>query len=133
MRRDETVMGASCLVSRRAASSPCRRSTTRGASRRPREIQLVREWLDNWKGISHIATGMARRDYDLQLTRYDGRGWRATFDTSGIEHSATNATATAWERTPWRAVQVATWEALTKPGGHESPKPRHCRGHAADT
>jgi hypothetical protein len=31
---------------------------------------------------------MARNDFDLQLTRYDGRGWRATFYVSGIEHSA---------------------------------------------
>ena len=28
---------------------------------------------------------MARQGYDLQLTRYDERGWRATFYTSGME------------------------------------------------
>ena len=32
---------------------------------------------------------------------------RATFYTSGMGHSATSATGTAWERTPWRAVQQA--------------------------
>jgi len=40
-----------------------------------KEIALVREWLDTWKGIGHVVTGMARQDYDLELTQYDGRGW----------------------------------------------------------
>jgi hypothetical protein len=29
-----------------------------------------------------------------------------------MEHSPTSATGTAWERTPWRATQRASWEAL---------------------
>ena len=37
---------------------------------------------------------MAHQGYDLQLTRYDERGWRATFYTTGIEHSPTSATGT---------------------------------------
>ena len=57
--------------------------------------------------------GMARQGYDLQLTRYGERGWRATFYTTGMEHSITSATASAWERTPWHAMQRAAWEALT--------------------
>ena len=55
----------------------------------PKEVQLVREWLDTWEGIGHVVAGM--------------------------EHSLTGRTASAWEPTPWRAVQVAAWEALTKP------------------
>jgi hypothetical protein len=39
---------------------------------------------------------MAHRGYHLQLTRYDERGWRATFYTTGMEHSPTSATGTAW-------------------------------------
>jgi len=31
---------------------------------------------------------MARQGYDLQLTRYDEKGWRATFYTTGMEHLA---------------------------------------------
>jgi len=34
----------------------------------------------------------------------DDRGWRATFYTTGMEHSPMSATGTAWERTPWRAT-----------------------------
>jgi len=47
---------------------------------------------------------MARQGYDLRLTRYDERGWRATFYTTGMEHSPTSAIGTAWERTPWHAI-----------------------------
>jgi hypothetical protein len=36
---------------------------------------------------------MAHRGFDLQLTRYDERGWRAMFYTTGMEHSMTSATA----------------------------------------
>ena len=58
-------------------------------------------WLDSWPGRGRIAVGMARRGFDLQLTRYDERGWRATFYTTGMEHSPTSATGTGWEPTPW--------------------------------
>jgi hypothetical protein len=74
---------------------------------RPPELDLLHQWLDTWRGIGDIAVGMARHDYDLQLTRYDGRGWRATFYTSGMEHSATSAIGSAFEASPWRAVQRA--------------------------
>ena len=65
---------------------------------------------------------MARQGYDLQLARDDERGWRATFYVSGMEHSPTGATGTAWESTPWRAVQRAAREALrgeSKPTGRQ--------------
>jgi hypothetical protein len=70
--------------------------------------------LNSWSGVGRIAVGMARQGFDLQLTRYDERGWRATFYTTGMEHSPTSATGTGWERTPWHATQRAAWEALTK-------------------
>jgi hypothetical protein len=47
---------------------------------------------------------MHREGYDLQLTQYDDRGWRAP----------TSATGTGWERTPWHATQRAASEALKK-------------------
>ena len=70
-----------------------------------RALHALRAWLDCWSGIGHVVVGMARQGYDLQLTRYDARGWRATFYTTGMEHSITSATASAWERMPWHAVQ----------------------------
>jgi hypothetical protein len=59
-----------------------------------RELRLLHHWLDSWTGIGRIAVGMARQGYDLQLTRYDERGGRATFYTTGMEHSPTSATGT---------------------------------------
>jgi hypothetical protein len=57
---------------------------------------------------------MARQGYDLQLTRYDEKGWRATLYTTGMEHSMASASASAWEPTPWRAVQAAARETPRK-------------------
>jgi hypothetical protein len=79
-----------------------------------RELHALRSWLDSWSGIGHVAVGMHRQGYDLQLTQYDDRGWRATFYTTGMEHSPTGAIGTSWERTPWHATQRAAWEALKK-------------------
>ena len=78
------------------------------------EIETLRRWLDSWSGIGAIVVRMARQGFDLQLTRYDEQGWRATFYMTGMEHSATSSTGTAWERTPWRAVHRAAWNTLSK-------------------
>ena len=72
-----------------------------GLARHDRPLWTLRIWLDSWSGIGRIAVGMHRQGYDLQLTQYDERGWRATFYTTGMEHSPTSATGTGWERTPW--------------------------------
>jgi hypothetical protein len=79
-----------------------------------RALHALRSWMDSWPGIGRVAVGMHRQGYDLRLTQYDERGWRATFYTTGIEHSPTSATGSAWERTPWHATQRAAWEALRK-------------------
>src|SRR5215475_3187055 len=83
-----------------------------GLSATDRTLHMLRSYLDSWSGIGRIAVGMAHQGFDLQLTRYDERGWRATFYTTGMEHSPTSATGTGWERTPWHAAQRAAWEAL---------------------
>jgi len=85
-----------------------------------RALWALRAWLDSWSGIGRIAVGMHRQGFDLQLTQYDERGWRATFYTTGMEHSPTSATGTGWERTPWHAVQRAAWEALKQAERHKS-------------
>lgn len=78
----------------------------------PPPVAALHAWLSTWSGIGHVSHGMARQGYDLSLTRYDGLGWRATFYATGMEHSATSATGSAFESTPFRAVQVAAWRAL---------------------
>jgi hypothetical protein len=67
-----------------------------------RSLGPLRTRLDSWSGIGRITVGMAHQGYDLHLTRYDERGWRATFYTTRMEHSPTSATrlraAFAWWR-----------------------------------
>ncbi len=75
-------------------------------------VRALHDWVDTWRGIGDLEAGMARQGYDLQLARYADEGWRATFYITGREHSPHGATGSAWERTPWRAVQVAAREAL---------------------
>lgn len=67
-------------------------------------------WLDRWSGVGLIAAGMARQGFDLELTRFGDEGWRATFSPAGRAHSVVSGSA--WEATPWRAVQRAAWETL---------------------
>ena len=95
-----------------------------------RALHALRSWLDSWSGIGLVTVGMARQGYDLQLTRYDEKGWRVTFYTAGMEHSPTSATGTGWERTPWRATQRAAWEAL-RSSGHRRGRVRWPLGLAA--
>jgi hypothetical protein len=77
-------------------------------------LAALRSWLDSWRVIGAVERGMAHQGFDLQLTRYDERGWRATFYTTGMEHSPTSATGSAWEPTSWRAVQGAARDALKR-------------------
>jgi len=79
------------------------------------ELQLLHRCFDTWRVSSaNIVAGMARQEYDLELRRYDGRGWRAIFFQSGFEHSLTSHAGAAWARSPWAAVQRAASDALRK-------------------
>ena len=63
-------------------------------------------------------SGMAHQGFLAHPLRRSGRGWRATFYTTGMEeHSPTSATGTAWEGTPWHATQRAAREALDRARG----------------
>jgi hypothetical protein len=79
---------------------------------RARELDIVRHWLDTWAGFGLVVAGMTHQGWDVQLTAYAARDWRANFFPVGIAHSITGGTA--WERTPWRAVQRAAWGAMGK-------------------
>ncbi len=69
------------------------------------ELRLVREWLDSWSGIGLTIAGMTHQGWDVQLTAYAARDWRANFFPVGIAHSVVGGSA--WEPTLWRAVQRA--------------------------
>ena len=84
---------------------------------------LLHRCFDNCRGIGDVVAGMARQDYDLELRRYDGQGWRAMFFESGFEHSLTSHAGAAWARSPWEAVQRAAVDALRKRESQD-PAPR---------
>jgi hypothetical protein len=52
------------------------------------------------------------------------KGWRATFYTTGMEHSHTSATVTAWERTPWRSIARPTALEIKPIASSATVKPR---------
>jgi hypothetical protein len=51
---------------------------TRGRPEPP-EVTIVKRWLDNWTGLGHVITGMARQGFRLHLTNVEPGVWRATF------------------------------------------------------
>jgi len=75
-----------------------------------RALWASRTWLDSWPGIGHVAVGMHRQGFDLQVTQYE-RGWRATFYTTGMEHSPTRL-ANRTERLTSRR-QILAWTSST--------------------
>jgi len=83
------------------------------------ELRLLHRCFDTWRGIADIVAGMAHQEYDLELRRYDGRGWRAILFESGSEHSLTSHAGAAWARSPWEAIQRAAIDVLRK---RESPE-----------
>jgi hypothetical protein len=66
--------------------------------------QLVGHRADHRR---HDAPGVGRAAH-----RLDGSDWHASFFPVGIAHSIVGGTA--WEPTPWRAVQRRAWETLNK-------------------
>jgi hypothetical protein len=92
-----------------------------------RALWALRTWLDSWSGIGRIALGMHRQGFDLQLTQYDERGWRATFYTTGMEHSPTSATGTGkgahalGTRLTRSAASLARWARVARIGEKYAP------------
>jgi hypothetical protein len=86
--------------------------------------RLVREWLNNWSGVGLIIAGMTHQGWDVQLTAYAARDWRATFFPVGIAHSVVDGSA--WEPTPSRAVSRVTFhrDALDLSSAERRAAPR---------
>jgi hypothetical protein len=87
------------------------------------ELRLVHDWLDSWSGIGLIIAGMTHQGWDVQLMAYAARDWRANFFPVGIAHSIIDGSA--WEPTPWRAVQRAAWGALGQANEHKHDSGGH--------
>jgi hypothetical protein len=72
------------------------------------ELRLLQRWLDCWRGVGDVVTGMNRQGFWLHLSNVDAGTWRATF----LRDAVIAADGFGAGATPWRAVQRAAWEAV---------------------
>jgi hypothetical protein len=72
-------------------------------------LWALHTWLDSWSAW-RVAVGMASQGFDLQLTRYDERGWPVTFYMTRMEHSPTSAMAPAGSARRGARRKRAAWE-----------------------
>src|SRR5262245_17593351 len=75
------------------------------------EVAMLHRWLDSWKGIGMIVTGMERQGDDVSLTRYP-QGWRGTFLRRDFTARPWVGQVLSFHPTPWQVVQQAAWTAL---------------------
>src|SRR5262245_53325844 len=73
---------------------------------------MLHRWLDCWRGIGQIVTGMERQAWDVSLTRYP-QGWRCTFIRRDYTTRPWVGQVLSFHPTPWRAVQHAALSVLT--------------------
>src|SRR5262245_23786389 len=52
----------------------------------PPELVPLRRWLDSWRGVGAIVTGLNAQGLDLELRQFP-RGWRANLYPTGTAHS----------------------------------------------
>jgi hypothetical protein len=74
------------------------------------ELKLVHDWLDSWYGLGLMVEGMMHQAPGPAAHGLRGAGLAANFFPVGIAHSIVGGSA--WEPTPWRAVQRAAWAAV---------------------
>ena len=75
-------------------------------------MTALARWMDSWTGLGRVVSAMTAQGYNAELREYP-LGWRANFYWTGNAHSI--VLGSAWEPTPWRAVERAAWEALNRP------------------
>jgi hypothetical protein len=64
------------------------------------ELRLLHRWLDSWRGVGDVVTGMNRQGYWLHLSNIDAGTWRATFSHDAMisaDGFGANATPVAHE------------------------------------
>jgi hypothetical protein len=79
------------------------------------ELRLLHRWLDGWRGVGDVITGMKRQGYEVSIGDHGGQ-WIAVFYEGHGGYEQLAAAGTAQAQTPWRAVQRAAWAALGKEG-----------------
>ncbi len=75
------------------------------------ELRLLHRWLDTWTGIGLIAVGMHRQGLRLSLSHIADGEWRCVFmgDNPLVAPKGYGVAPT-----PWKAVQQAAQQCLTR-------------------
>src|SRR5207249_7628913 len=81
---------------------------------RERELKLLHRWLDCWRGVGDVVTGMKRQGYEVSLGDHGAGQWIAVFYSGHGGYQPLEAAGTAQAATPWTAVQQAALQALVK-------------------
>jgi hypothetical protein len=76
------------------------------------EVGMLRSWLDSWSGAGHIAEAMHDLGYNARLTQSPFVWW-AEFCRDEV-NPVTPWIGRAGDAAPWRAVQQAARDTLTR-------------------
>jgi hypothetical protein len=73
------------------------------------EVTALKRLISTWSGIGHVVVGMERHGFVVSLRRLVGDGWTASFHS----HAMLAADGIRTAPTPFEAVQLAAWRALS--------------------
>ena len=59
------------------------------------ELRVLHRWLDCWRGVGDVVTGMKRQGYEISLGDHGAGQWIATFYQGHGGYEALNAAGTA--------------------------------------
>jgi hypothetical protein len=68
------------------------------------ELRVLHRWMDCWRGVGDVVTGMKRQGYEVSIGDHGSGQWLATFYEGHGGYEALNAAGTAQASTPWEAL-----------------------------
>ena len=75
------------------------------------ELVMLHKCFDSWGGIRQMAVGLKRRGLNMTLTEIEPREWRCALMGDNLLLAPRGYGVAP---TPWRAVQMAGWAALSE-------------------
>jgi hypothetical protein len=91
---------------------------------------VLHRCFDTWRGNGDIVAGIPRQDFDLELRRFNGRGWRATFGVGRASWASRDCTGSPYRRSMNGALDL--YVGWVEWGARRAIHRRHPRAvHAA--
>ena len=78
------------------------------------ELKLLHRWLDCWRGVGDVVSGMKRQGYEVSLGDHGSGHWIAVFYAGHGGYQPLEGAGTAQAPTPWAAVQRAAWAPVAR-------------------